>query len=265
MMERLSVLDRLGYPYYFQFTLTPYGADVEPGLPHKNELVKTFRELSARLGPERVIWRYDPVLLSPSYTREYHFQWFSRLCSSLEGYTHTCVISFLDMYRKIKGRMDRIQTRAMTGEDMVSLASFMGPEAERHGMTVRTCTEAADLSGFHIQKGKCIDDQLIAGLLGRPLDVKKDSTQREECGCVKSVDIGAYNTCPHLCRYCYANFSPDQVEVKRRLHDPDSPLLCGRLTGEERITVREMKSVVCPAGGGQMRLAFDVSEGGEPE
>lgn len=121
------------------------------------------------------------------------------------------------------------------------------------------------MSGFHIQKGKCIDDQLIAGLLGRPLDVKKDSTQREECGCVKSVDIGAYNTCPHLCRYCYANFSPDQVEVKRRLHDPDSPLLCGRLTGEERITVREMKSVVCPAGGGQMRLAFDVSEGGEPE
>ena len=265
MMERLSVLDRLGYPYYFQFTLTPYGADVEPGLPHKNELVKTFRELSARLGPERVIWRYDPVLLSPSYTREYHFQWFSRLCSSLEGYTHTCVISFLDMYRKIKGRMDRIQTRAMTGEDMVSLASFMGPEAERHGMTVRTCSEAADLSGFHIQKGKCIDDQLIAGLLGRPVDVKKDSTQREECGCVKSVDIGAYNTCPHLCRYCYANFSPDQVEVKRRLHDTDSPLLCGRLTGEERITVREMKSVVCPASGGQMRLAFDVSEDGEPE
>lgn len=69
--------------------------------------------------------------------------------------------------------MDRIQTRAMTGEDMVSLASFMGPEAERHGMTVRTCSEAADLSGFHIQKGKCIDDQLIAGLLGRPLDVKR--------------------------------------------------------------------------------------------
>ena len=121
------------------------------------------------------------------------------------------------------------------------------------------------MSGFHIQKGKCIDDQLIAGLLGRPLYVKKDSTQREECGCVKSVDIAAYNTCPHLCRYCYANFSPDQVEVKRRLHDPDSPLLCGRLTGEERITVREMKSVVCPASGGQMRLAFDVSEDGEPE
>ena len=96
--------------------------------------------------------------------------------------------------------MDRIQIQARTGEDMVSLASFMGPEAERHGMTVRTCSEAADLSGFHIQKGKCIDDQLIAGLLGRPLDVKKDSTPREECGCVQSVDIGAYNTCSHLCR-----------------------------------------------------------------
>lgn len=265
MMERLSVLDRLGYPYYFQFTLTPYGADVEPGLPHKNELVKAFRELSARLGPERVIWRYDPVLLSPSYTREYHFQWFSRLCGCLEGYTRTCVVSFLDMYRKIKGRMEQINTRMVTEEDIISLASFMGPEAERHGMAIRTCSEAADLSGFHIQRGKCIDDQLIAGLLGRPLDVKKDSTQREECGCVKSVDIGAYNTCPHLCRYCYANFSPDQVEINRRLHDPASPLLCGRLTGEERITVREMKSVACPACDGQLRLAFDASQDGAPE
>ena len=180
MMERLSVLDRLGYPYYFQFTLTPYGTDVEPGLPHKNELVRTFRELSCRLGPERVIWRYDPVLLSPSYTREYHFQWFSRLCGSLEGYTHTCVISFLDIYRKIKGRMEQIQPRTMTGS--------------------------------------------------------------------------------HFCRYCYANFSPAQVEANRRMHDPESPLLCGRLTGEERITVREMKSAVRPADDGQMRLGFHDAE-----
>ena len=260
MMERLSVLNRLGYPYYFQFTLTPYGTDVEPGVPHKNELVRTFRELSCRLGPERVIWRYDPVLLSPSYTREYHFQWFSRLCGSLEGYTHTCVISFLDMYRKIKGRMEQIQPSTMTGEDIVSLASFMGPEAERHGMTIRTCSEAGDLSGFHIQKGKCIDDQLIAGLLGRLLAVRKDPAQREECGCVKSVDIGAYNTCSHFCRYCYANFSPAQVEANRRMHDPESPLLCGRLTGEERITEREMKSAVRPADDGQMRLGFHDAE-----
>ena len=169
------------------------------------------------------------------------------------------------MYRKIKGRMERIQTHAMTGEDIVSLASFMGPEAGRHGMTIRTCSEAADLSRFHIQKGKCIDDQLIAGLLGRPLAVKKDDTQREECGCVKSVDIGAYNTCPHFCRYCYADFSPDQVEINRRMHDPKTPLLCGRLTGEERITVREMKSAVRPADDGQMRLAFDVVENGGAE
>ena len=161
--------------------------------------------------------------------------------------------------------MDRIQAHAMTGEDIQVLASFMGPEAERHGMTVRTCSEAADLSGFHIRKGKCIDDQLIAGLLGRSLDVKKDHTQREECGCVRSVDIGAYNTCSHFCRYCYANFSPAQVEAGRRIYDPDSPLLCGRLTGEERITVREMKSIVCPADGGQMRLVFDAEKDGRPE
>lgn len=148
----------------------------------------------------------------------------------------------------------------MTGEDIVSLASFMGPEAERHGMTIRTCSEAGDLSGFHIQKGKCIDDQLIAGLLGRLLAVRKDPAQREECGCVKSVDIGAYNTCSHFCRYCYANFSPAQVEANRRMHDPESPLLCGRLTGEERITEREMRSAVRPADDGQMRLGFHDAE-----
>lgn len=257
MMEKLPLLDRLGYLYYFQFTLTPYGPDVEPGLPHKNKQVKTFRELSSRLGPERVIWRYDPVLLNPVYTREYHCEWFARLCGCLEGYTDTCVISFLDMYQKIKRNMESIEAEKITRDDILTLASFMGPEAGRRNISLRTCSETVDLSEYQIQKGKCIDDRLISRLLGSPLDVKKDDTQREECGCVKSVDIGTYNTCVHFCKYCYANYSVPQVEANRRTHNPDSPLLTGIMTGEEHITVREMKSVICRSSDGQMCLELD--------
>lgn len=254
MMERLSVLDCLGYPYYFQFTLTPYGRDVEPGLPHKNQLIRSFRQLSEQLGPERVIWRYDPVLLSPVYTKEFHCEWFGKLCSCLSGYTDTCVISFLDMYQKIRKNMGSIEAGTMRQEDMIWLAAAMGPEAQRHGISLRTCSEAADLSEFHIQKGRCIDDRLIARMVGAPLEVKKDDTQRDACGCVKSVDIGTYNTCGHSCKYCYANLKPELVESNRRMYSPDSPLLAGRLKGGERITVREMKSVVCRGDDGQMSM-----------
>lgn len=260
MMEKLSILDRLGYPYYFQFTLTPYGRDVEPGLRGKEDLVRTFRELSKRLGPERVIWRYDPILLSPVYTREFHYEWFSRLCGGLEGYTDTCVISFLDMYQKIRKNMKTIETSAITRDDMAALAGFMGHAAKGYGISVRTCSEEVCLDEFGIQKGRCIDDRLITRLVQSPLDVKKDDTQREACGCVKSVDIGAYHTCGHGCRYCYANFSQAQAEANLRLHDPGSPLLLGRLTGKERITVRDMRSVICRRDEGQMEINWDQME-----
>lgn len=244
MLERLSILDQLGYPYYFQFTLTPYGPDLEPGLPHKNDIIRTFRRLSERIGPERVVWRYDPILLGGTYDIAYHCEWFEKLCRALEGYTRNCVISFLDMYTRIKKKMQSIGIRAVEAEEARLLASVIGPMAADYGMRISTCSEAADFSEYGISKGKCIDDRLIERITGLQLDVKKDDTQRESCGCVKSVDMGTYHTCAHFCRYCYANLSPKQVEENRKQHNPDSPFLIGGLRGDDKITSRDMKSVI---------------------
>lgn len=253
MLEQLPTLDAMGYPYYFQFTLTPYGQDVEPGLPDKKELEETFKRLSEYAGPERVVWRYDPVLLSRTYTKEFHWDSFARMCRSLEGYTSRCVISFLDRYNKIKRNMENLGIGELAEQDTVDLASRLGPTAVKHHMAISTCSEAADFSAFHIKRGKCIDDGLISGILGKPLNTKKDDTQRECCGCVKSVDIGTYNTCGHYCRYCYANVSPDQVRLNISRHNPGSELLVGSLIGDEKITDRVMKSVAGEYDG-QMEL-----------
>lgn len=244
MMDRLSALDEMGYPYYFQFTLTAYGTDLEPGVADKDERIKIFRRLSRRIGPERVVWRYDPVLLGGDYTIQYHREWFEKMCRALCGYTESCVISFLDMYSRIKKNMEYQGILPLSQEDIRILASILGPIAARYGIRMSTCSEEMDLEEYGIRKGECIDDRLIESITGHHLDVKKDDTQRASCGCVKSVDIGTYHTCAHFCRYCYANLSQRQVEENRRQHNPDSPLLIGSLRGDEKITPRGMKSVI---------------------
>lgn len=243
MMDRLDVLDAMGYPYYFQFTLTSYGSDMEPGLPDKSGLITVFRTLSRRIGPERVVWRYDPILMGGIYDVEYHCQWFEELCSRLSGYTQNCVISFLDMYAKIKKNMEHMGIHTVDIGTIRLLAASLSAIASRYSIHLQTCSEDMDLLEYGIKKGKCIDDDLIAKITGRSLDVKKDDTQRAVCGCVKSVDIGSYHTCAHLCRYCYANLSPQQVQENRRQHDPASPLITGSLRGDEKITLRKMKTV----------------------
>ena len=96
---------------------------------------------------------------------------------------------------------------------------------------------------FGIKKGKCIDDKLISEIIGYEVKAKKDDTQREVCGCVKSVDIGQYNTCRHHCLYCYANFNYSQVEENFKLHNKNNPLLIGEVRNDAKITIRDMKSI----------------------
>ena len=203
MEEGLGVLEP--YPYYVQFTLTSYGRDVEPNLPDKRQvLIPAFRRLSASLGAHRVIWRFDPVFLSGRYTLSYQLHAFEEIAAALEGCTERVVISFLDMYRGIKTAMNQLGMIPMSQEMMEELAGEMGKMGARHGMRVESCAEAIDLEKFGIHRGACIDGCLIERLTGRPAAGKKDKNQRPECGCVESVDIGSYGTCPGGCRYCYA-------------------------------------------------------------
>lgn len=228
MLERLDELQE--YAYYFQFTLTGYGRDVETHLPHKKEvLLPVFRRLSEAVGPQRVIWRYDPILFTDRYTEAYHLKAFSQIAEGLRGYTDTCVISFLDMYSKISKNMAALGVYDRSEAELRAFAGKLARIGEENRLRLVTCAEGMDLSEFGIGHSSCIDRERIEQIIGRPIKGTKDRNQRRECGCVASVDIGTYNTCRNGCKYCYANFSPDSVRKNSLLYDVSSPLLCGRL------------------------------------
>lgn len=251
MLGRLDELE--GYPYYFQFTLTGYGRDLERCLPDKKAaLIPCFQQLSRRLGKERVIWRYDPIVLNERYTPAYHQRAFQAIADSLAGYTEKVVISFVDLYDKVRRNTRDQNLRDIAEGEMVELARRMVELAAQRGMVVESCAEKIDLHAVGVEHGCCIDPRLIQRLLGEPLKCGKDKSQRPECGCVESIDVGAYNTCRHGCLYCYANFNQTLVEKSAALYDPHAPLLCGTVGPEDKIThraVRSLRSAPERAGG----------------
>lgn len=240
MLGRLRKL--AAYSYYFQVTLTPYGRDVEPLSPPKKALTEGFMALAKAVGRERVIWRYDPVLLGGPYTAAFHLKAFGEMADLLHPYARRCVISFLDRYRRNREALDNAGMRAPEESDVLRIAEGFANIAARHGLPIVTCAEKVDLGNFGIEHGACIDDKLVSELTGSEFEIGKDRTQRPECGCIASVDIGSYDTCPRGCLYCYANGSLETVRRNYAAHDPRSPLLFGALSPEDTVTDRKMYS-----------------------
>lgn len=225
MLDRLHFLKN--YFYYFQFTLTPYDKNIEPNLPPKTEIMDSFLKLSDKVGKKRVIWRYDPILLTENVNIEYHVEHFARMAQILSGHTEKCVISFIDLYRHLQGKIASLSIRSPDESGMQVLAEKIAVIACANNIKVETCAEKIDLSDLGIEHGRCIDDRLIPELTGKNLKIGKDNNQREFCGCVASVDIGEYNTCRHCCRYCYANISQKKLKNNHALHHSESPMLIG--------------------------------------
>lgn len=234
-MGYLDMLDSLGYNYYFQFTLNDYPHVLEPGMPSLEERVETFMRLASRIGRERVIWRYDPVILSTVTPAEYHIERLKAMAAKLEGYCERLIISFLDFYGKAEKRLEEIARKEgmafvdIAGEGMedelLELARHIGYIGEKNGMKVYSCAEKADLSAVGIEHSSCIDAALINRLFGTGTAHTRDKNQRGECLCVASVDMGAYNTCSFGCAYCYANYSKRSVQDNLLRHDPESPFM----------------------------------------
>ena len=242
MLNKLEQLK--DYNYYFQFTLTGYGKDMEPALPHKKDkMIPIFQTLSERIGKEKVVWRYDPIVITPTYSVEYHLKAFHEIASSLNGYCTRVVISFVDLYAKTKKNMKDIQAIEKNREEIIGFSKKLAEIAISNGMEIETCAELIDLSSCGIKHSSCIDKKLIEKIIGCSIKVEKDKNQREECGCVESVEIGAYNTCLNGCKYCYANYSEERVIANRVLYDVHSPILCSEITEEDKITERAVKSI----------------------
>lgn len=220
----LKEIEAMGYAYYFQHTLTPYGTDLEAGLPPKEQLLEQVAALGGQIGKARLVWRYDPIVLTPRYTIDFHLNAFESYCQALSPYTDEVVISFLDLYQRIQ----KSGLREATSNEMQILARELGSIAASHGLCIRACSEAMDLSPYGIWPGSCIDLQRIASITDHAPKAPKASGQRLHCGCSKSVDIGAYNTCLNGCRYCYANYSEASIRKNLAQCDPDSPFLLGQ-------------------------------------
>lgn len=217
------------YTYYFQVTVTPYGPDVEPGIPDKKEVIlPAALRLSDEIGPDRVVWRYDPIFLSKRYPKEFHYEAFDWMARRFAGRVARCTISFLDMYKNT-ARNARLMGLAPVGEaEMLEMAGNIAAIAKSHGIPVDACAEPLDFSRLGIGRARCVDPAILEAASGRPVAFRRQKGQRPECGCADSVDIGAYNSCPNACGYCYANFSPALTRKNIARHDERSPLLCGR-------------------------------------
>lgn len=240
MLERLDELKE--YAYYFQFTINDYGREAEPHVPELSRRLETFMRLSEKIGRERVIWRYDPILFSDQYTPESHLKSFEKIASAIGKYTEKCVFSFVDIYpSKNIGSLKRLNFRQPSPEELDGFAGELSRIGKRSGLVLATCAEAVDLSRHGIGHNSCIDKALIERITGVPLKVGGDG-QREHCGCVKCDDIGSYDTCPHGCVYCYANFRPNIVSGRRNAYDPGSPILCDSIKETDKITERPVKS-----------------------
>jgi len=226
------------YHYYFQFTLNPYEQDIEAKLPPKTELIDTFKRLADLIGPQRVIWRYDPVLVNSKYSVAYHIDKFYEFAGILKGYTEKVTFSFIDFYKKIAENIKLLEVTEISAEEKNIIAKNFSEIAKNNNFSIDTCAEDIDLSGYGITHARCIDDRLISKIVGHDMLIVKDKNQRLECGCVKSIDIGEYNSCSNGCVYCYANYSNGIVVKNAKEHILSSPLLIGDVSSIDIVKER---------------------------
>ena len=228
------------YGQYWYVTITPYGRDIEPNVPDKHRLLSDFRILSDMVGIDSLGWRYDPIFLSNRYTKDYHLKAFSQMARALEGATKTVVISFIDLYEKVKRNFP--EARKVLREDRIELGRAIIQIAASHGMTVKPCAEGDELAAFGADCSGCMTIPDYEKAIGQSLIVPKRRPARAECACYLACDIGAYDTCRHLCRYCYANSDQRRVLANAKLHDPKSPFLLGNYEEGDRIHDAQQRS-----------------------
>lgn len=272
--EAAALLAR--FRQYWFVTITPYSADIEPYVPPVPEAAAQLKRLSAYLeslhradprehapGADAVCWRCDPVAITETYTLDFHAEAFRHMAAELAGWTHECVISFIDLYAKTRRNFP--EGRVLREDEMRTLAAAFGKAGRENGIAVRTCAETADLSEYGIGRSGCVSREVLERVLmaegtvprggqpgaalrgegsagtdaadlctagdarcrGRRLKIPAGRPMRPACGCVPSHDIGDYNSCLHGCRYCYANYDRAAVLRNVALHDDSSPLLIG--------------------------------------
>lgn len=233
MMGFLRELDEMGHRYMFLVTLVDYPRALGPGDLPVEAAIDMVRRLANAIGPDRVVWRYDPIVFSNVTDRAFHIARFGYLAGNLRGSTRRVIVSGMSLYRKNRGRLQELSRDGIVikpkGEivesEIAKLLSAMVETAGANGIELVSCAEALDWRRFGVEPGRCIDNELIGRVFGVRVDGRKDPGQRPECRCVVSRDIGVYDTCIRGCPYCYAVSDLDAAKEKHALHDPFGPCL----------------------------------------
>ena len=227
--DPLNMIDKLEYlkefHYYFLFTLNPYEKYIEKNLRKKEDIISTFQILSQKIGTKRIIWRYDPILLTDIIDMSYHINHFWDLAKNLHNYTGKCIISFIDLYRKTQNNTKNLNLKPISDKTKFEIVKNLNDISSSFNIKLQICAEKLDFSSLGIKHGKCVDSEIISELRGKKIEFKKDKNQRKDCKCVVSTDIGTYNTCSHNCLYCYANYNQQIVKRNRAKHNVLSPFL----------------------------------------
>lgn len=237
-LPMINKLDTLNVPVLFHVTITPYSKDVEPNIPDKRLIIEGVKKLSLVLGIDNVVVRYDPIFLSDKYNVDYHIKAFDKLCKNLNGYINKIIVSFMDEYKNVRSNKNILKYRTFTREDYKKIGEAFSKSAMDNGMSVQTCFEDEDLTQYGFVKGECLSHELAYILTGKKF---KSSNVRKEkkCECVQMVDIGDYNSCMHMCKYCYANYDEKAVSSNFERHDDNSSLLIGTIQSDDVIKVRK--------------------------
>lgn len=231
----IPLLSRIQIPILMDVTVTPYHQNIEPGLPDKRKIIEAIREISTIVGPDHMAVRYDPIFISERYTIDYHIRAFEKLCIELDGCVEQIAISFLDLYKNTKKNWTYLRFRNMTSKEIQKLGENFKRIADQYHIEVFTCSEKNILAEYGIKDGACFSQEKVFEMTGK----KFPKWKARDCGCVEMADVGVYNSCRHLCRYCYANYDEKQIQKNMQRHDPNSSLLIGHLEKDDVIKDRK--------------------------
>ena len=237
----IPIVDKLGdikIPYIFHVTITPYKDDIEPNLPSKSKIIEAVKKISTRVGIDNIYVRYDPIFISEKYNIEYHIKAFTKLCSLLKGYVKTIIVSFIDNYKNVRKNLPYLKYRSFTEEDYKLIGENFSKIAKDNNMVIQTCFEERNLTEYGFIKGECMSKELAFKLTGKTYK-KWQARKGNACNCVELVDIGVYNSCNHLCKYCYANYDESKVKENINNHDINSSLLIGHINSDDIIKPRK--------------------------
>ena len=230
---------RRGFPFAVQVTVTGYPRALETSAPPPERIVALVEEIHAGYGPRAAIWRYDPVAISSVTPPAWHRRNFTALARAFAGKVDEVVFSCVHIYAKTRSNLNRAaQSHGFTWDDPPeadkrALLAELAAIARDLGIKPTLCAQPALLSPG-LEPARCIDAERLSDIAGRSIAARAKGN-RPGCLCAESRDIGAYDSCPHGCVYCYAVRRPDLAKRNHRSHDPESPFLVApKITAVER-------------------------------